>query len=99
MFFERFIAQLSGLAAHGPVLMVLEDAHWVDPTTRELFDVVIERARKLPILFIMTYRPEFIPSWLGQAHVTALTLNRLTAENAALVKRVAGGNTAGAGRC
>jgi len=92
MFFERFTAQLSGLAARGPVLMVLEDAHWVDPTTRELFDVVIERVRKLPVLFIMTYRPEFIPSWLGQAHVTALTLNRLgRRENAALVKRVAGG--------
>jgi len=92
MLFERFIAQLSALAARGPVLMVLEDAHWVDPTTRELFDVVIERARKLPVLFIMTYRPEFTPSWLGQAHVTALTLNRLgRRDNAALVKRVAGG--------
>ena len=89
---ERFIAQLSGLAAREPVLMVLEDAHWVDPTTREFFDVVIERVRDLPVLFVMTYRPEFTPSWLGQSHVTALTLNRLgRRENAALVKRVAGG--------
>jgi class 3 adenylate cyclase/tetratricopeptide (TPR) repeat protein len=89
---ERFIAQLAGLAAREPVLMILEDAHWVDPTTRELFDVVIDRVRGLPVLFIMTYRPEFVPSWLGQSHVTALTLNRLgRRENAALVKRVAGG--------
>ena len=89
---ERFIAQLEGLSAREPVLMVLEDAHWVDPTTRELFDAVIERVRGLSVLFIMTYRPEFSPSWLGQSHVTVLTLNRLgRRENAALVKRVAGG--------
>ena len=89
---ERFIAQLADLAAREPVLMVLEDAHWVDPTTRELFDLVIDRARVLPVLFIMTYRPEFTPSWLGQSHVTALTLNRLGRRaNAALVRRVAGG--------
>ena len=72
--------------------MVLEDAHWIDPTTRELFDIVIDRVRDLPVLLIMTYRPEFSPPWLGQSHVTALTLNRLgRRENAALIKQVAGG--------
>jgi len=89
---ESFLAQLAGLAARRPVLMVLEDAHWIDPTTRELFDFVIDRVRKLPVLLIMTYRPEFAPPWLGQAHVTALTLNRLgPRDNAALVRQVAGG--------
>ena len=89
---ESFLVQLAGLAARQPVLMVLEDAHWIDPTTRELFDIVIDRVRKLPVLLIMTYRPEFSPPWVGQAHVTALTLNRLgPRDNAALVRQVAGG--------
>ena len=88
---ERFIAQVSALAARSPLLMVLEDAHWVDPTTREWFDVVIDGVRALPILFVMTYRPEFVPSWLGQSHVTGLTLNRLGRRaNASLIKHVAG---------
>jgi tetratricopeptide (TPR) repeat protein len=91
LLFERFIARLSRLAEAAPVLVVLEDAHWVDPTTRELFDIVIDRLRTLPVLLIMTYRPEFTPSWLGQSHVTALTLNRLgRRDNAALVACVAG---------
>jgi DNA-binding winged helix-turn-helix (wHTH) protein/tetratricopeptide (TPR) repeat protein len=91
LLFERFIARLSRLAERAPVLVVLEDAHWVDPTTRELFDIVIDRIRTLPVLLIMTYRPEFTPSWLGQSHVTALTLNRLgRRDNAALVACVAG---------
>jgi DNA-binding winged helix-turn-helix (wHTH) protein len=89
---ERFIAQIAGKAGSTPVLMILEDAHWIDPTTRELFDAVIERVRGMRVLLIMTYRPEFSPSWLGQAHVTALTLNRLgPRENAALVRNIAGG--------
>jgi DNA-binding winged helix-turn-helix (wHTH) protein/tetratricopeptide (TPR) repeat protein len=74
---QRLVDQLAGLAAREPVLMVFEDAHWVDPTTRELFDIVVERVRTLPVLLIVTYRPEFSPPWLGQSHVTALTLNRL----------------------
>jgi class 3 adenylate cyclase/tetratricopeptide (TPR) repeat protein/energy-coupling factor transporter ATP-binding protein EcfA2 len=90
---ERLISQLEGLAAQAPLLMVLEDAHWIDPTTRELFDVVVERIRSLPVLLIITYRPEFSPPWLGQSHVTVLTLNRLgRRDNVALVKQVAGEN-------
>jgi len=90
--FERSIAQLASLAARGPVLVLLEDAHWIDPTTRELFDLVIDRVRSLPVLLVMSYRPEFTPPWLGQAHVTALTLNRLGRRaSAALMTRVTGG--------
>jgi class 3 adenylate cyclase/tetratricopeptide (TPR) repeat protein len=89
---DRLIAQTVGLAARQPVLMILEDAHWIDPTTRELFDITIERVRNLPVMLIVTYRPEFAPPWLGQSHVTTLTLNRLgRRENAILIKQVAGG--------
>ena len=89
---ECVIARIVALAAKQPVLMILEDAHWIDPTTRELFDILVERVRGLPILLVMTYRPEFYPPWLGRSHVTALTLNRLDQrENALMICRVAGG--------
>ena len=63
---EALIRQLEGLARKQPVLMVFEDAHWVDPTSRELLDLTVERVRNLPVLLIVTFRPEFQPPWTGQ---------------------------------
>ena len=72
--------------------MVFEDVHWIDPSSRELLDLAVERAARLPVLLLVTFRPGFQPSWTGQPHVTALALNRLgPREGAALVRRVAGG--------
>jgi tetratricopeptide (TPR) repeat protein len=89
---EQLVGQIAGLAAEMPVLIVLEDAHWVDPTTHELFDILVERIRALPVLLIITYRPEFTPPWLGQSHVTVLTLNRLgRRDNIAVIRQVAKG--------
>jgi len=89
---ESLIVRLAAAAAHDPVLLLLEDAHWADPTTRELFDTIVERIRDLRVLLIVTYRPEFSPPWLGQSHVAALTLNRLgRRSNATLVRQIAGG--------
>jgi predicted ATPase/class 3 adenylate cyclase len=89
--FEALLRQLEGLARQHPVLMILEDAHWSDPSSRELFDHVVDRARGLPILLVVTFRPEYAPPWVGQARVTTLTLNRLDrAEGVALVRRIAG---------
>jgi len=88
---EALIRQLDGLARHQPVLMVFEDAHWVDPTSRELLDLTIERVRNLPVLLIVTFRPEFQPVWTGQPQVTILTLNRLDRrDRSALVAQIAG---------
>ena len=56
---EALIRQLEGLARQQPVLVVFEDAHWIDPTSRELLDLVVERVRSLPVLLIVTFRPEF----------------------------------------
>ena len=68
--------------------MVFEDAHWIDPTSRELLDLVVERIRNLPVLLIVTFRPEFLPPWTGQPQVTVLALNRLDRHNrTALVER------------
>ena len=90
--FESFIAQLVARAARGSLLVVCEDVHWIDPTTAELLDIIVERVRDLPVLLILTYRPEFRAPWLGEAHVTALTLTRLSRrDNEALVRQVASG--------
>jgi class 3 adenylate cyclase/tetratricopeptide (TPR) repeat protein len=75
------IDQLVGLAAQQPVLFVFEDAHWIDPTSLELLEQVIERIIDLPVLMVVTYRPEFTAPWIGLPHVTLQALNRLTARD------------------
>jgi class 3 adenylate cyclase/predicted ATPase len=88
---QALVAQLAGLAAHQPVLALYEDVHWIDPSTLELLGLVIERARQLPVLALVTFRPEFQPPWTGQAHVTTLTMSRLgRRQGADLVARVTG---------
>jgi class 3 adenylate cyclase/tetratricopeptide (TPR) repeat protein len=92
LIFRTFLVQLEKLAARGPVLIALEDAHWLDPTSRELFDQIVDRLQRLPVLLVVTFRPALSPPWIGFPHVTLLTLNRLTQQQARLlVERVAGG--------
>jgi class 3 adenylate cyclase len=88
MTLEALVDQLGGLAAGQPVLLVCEDAHWIDPTTLELLGLVIERIQRLPVLSIVTFRPEFRPPWTGLPQVSALPLTRLgRREGAAMVGR------------
>jgi class 3 adenylate cyclase/tetratricopeptide (TPR) repeat protein len=85
------VGQLERLARHRPVLFVFEDAHWADSTSLELLDRVAERVRRLPVLLILTHRPDFEPPWTGESQVTSLTLSRLgRRESATLTERVAG---------
>jgi class 3 adenylate cyclase len=89
---EALIRQLEGLARGQPVVTVFEDAHWIDPTSRVLLDLTLERVRSLPVLLIVTFRPEFQPPWTGQPQVTMLALNRLDRhDRTALVAQLAGG--------
>jgi predicted ATPase len=89
---EALIRQLEGLARRQPVVMVFEDAHWIDPTSRELLDLTVERVRSLPVLLIVTFRPEFQPPWTGQPQVSMVTLNRLDRrDRTALVEQISGG--------
>jgi len=89
---EALIRQIEALARWQPVLMVFEDAHWIDPTSRELLELTVERVRSLPVLLILTFRPEFQPPWTGQSQVTMLTLNRLDRhDRTALIEQIAGG--------
>jgi class 3 adenylate cyclase len=86
---QALVDQLDGLAAAQPVLLAYEDVHWSDPTTQELLGLTIERLQRLPVLLLITYRPEFSPPWPSQPHVSALALSRLgRREGAALVERV-----------
>jgi DNA-binding winged helix-turn-helix (wHTH) protein/predicted ATPase len=88
---EALLDQLEALARRQPLLMVFEDAHWVDPTSHELLDLAIERIRTLPVLLIVTFRPGFENVWIGQPQVTMLTLNRLDRrDRSALVVQIAG---------
>ncbi len=74
--------------------MCFEDAHWIDPTSRELLDLTVEQVRELPVLLIVTFRPEFQPPWTGQPQVTMLALNRLDRhDRTVLVEQIAGGKT------
>jgi class 3 adenylate cyclase/predicted ATPase len=87
---EALIRQLEGLARRQPIVDVIEDAHWIDPTSRELLDLTVERVRSLPVLLIATFRPEFQPPWIGQPQVTMLALNRLDRrERTALIEQIA----------
>jgi class 3 adenylate cyclase/predicted ATPase len=89
---EALIRQLEGLARQQPVVMIIEDAHWIDPTSRELLDLTVERVGSLPVLLIVTFRPEFQSPWTGQPQVTTLALNRLDRrDRTALVAQIAGG--------
>ena len=88
------LTQVEGLAARQPVLMVFEDVHWSDPTTRESLDLIIDRVPKLRVLVIITFRPEFSPPWTGRPHVTMLILNRLPSrQRAQFISGVIGGKT------
>ena len=88
---EALTSQLAELARQQPVLMIFEDAHWVDPTSLEVFGRIVDRIKTLPVLLIVTFRPEFDAPWVGQSHVTSLTLNRLgEREAAAIIARLAG---------
>ncbi|HKD58102.1 MAG TPA: AAA family ATPase, partial [Hyphomicrobiaceae bacterium] len=88
------LTQVEGLAVHQPVLMVWEDVHWSDPTTRESLDLLIDRVATLRVLMIITFRPEFALPWVGRPHVTVLTLNRLPPrQRAEMIAYVTGGKT------
>jgi len=89
---NALLEQLASLARRGPLLMLFEDAHWADPTSLELLALTIEHMQSLPILLIVTFRPDFQPPWAGQPHVTTLALNRLDRrERTVLVEHITGG--------
>src|SRR5262249_9487980 len=88
---EVTLAEVEAFARKNPDLMIFEDAHWADPTSPEAFGRAVDRIANLPVLLLITFRPEFEPPWIGQPHVASLTLNRLTRREVdAMIDRLAG---------
>jgi class 3 adenylate cyclase/tetratricopeptide (TPR) repeat protein len=89
---EALRSQIEALAERNPVLMVFEDVHWADPTSLEFFELVVERASRLPLLAIVTFRTEFVPPWISHPQVTLISLNRLPRRlSAEMIAHVTGG--------
>ena len=94
MTLAALLEELAALSRQRPTLLIFEDAHWADSTSRELLDRMVERASRLPLLMIVTFRPEFSAPWMGQAHVMSLSLSRLGRhDTAALVGGVTQGKS------
>jgi predicted ATPase len=76
--FDILLALVEALAAQQPVLVVVEDLHWVDPSTLELLALLIDQVPTMRLYTVLTCRPEFQPPWGFRTHLTPLALNRLT---------------------
>jgi class 3 adenylate cyclase len=87
--FEALHRRLAGLARTNPALLLFEDAHWADPSTLELLETTLDRLAELPVLLVVSFRPEFTAPWIGRAGVSLIALSRLDRrESAALAARV-----------
>jgi len=88
---EALTAQMEALSRRNPLLMIVEDAQWSDPTSLEAFGRAVDRLKTLRILLLVTFRPEFHAPWVGQPYVSSLTINRLTErESDAMIDHVVG---------
>src|SRR5687768_10102790 len=91
--FTSLYDQICALAATRPVLIIVEDVHWIDPTTLELLDLILPKLKNWRVLALLTFRPEFQAPWEAEPHVTNLVLNRLSAiEVGTMLENVAGGS-------
>jgi predicted ATPase len=88
---QALLTILLRIATQQPVLFIMEDLHWVDPTTLELLSLLVDQGPTSRILALFTFRPDFSPPWTGRSHLTQVTFNRLPPRQAAeLTGRVAG---------
>ena len=88
---NAFLALVRAMAERQPVLVMVEDLHWVDPSTLELLGLLIDQVPTSRIYIVLTCRPTFEPPWGFRTHLMRLTLNRLTPPQAAeIVGRMLG---------
>ncbi len=89
---DTLIAWLHADAQSNALVVVVEDLHWIDASTRDLIGTLLERITEMPILVVLTYRPEFVPTWALHGRISTLPLARLTSEQSAMVAQgIAGG--------
>ena len=74
---HALLTTLLRIAAQQPVLFVMEDLHWVDPSTLEFLSFLVDQGPTARILALFTFRPDFSPPWTGRSHLTQVTLPRL----------------------
>jgi hypothetical protein len=72
---RALVDTMAAIARRQPTVMLFEDIHWADPTTLDVIDLLIHRVRNIPLLIVLTHRPEFSPRWSHYGHVAALTLS------------------------
>jgi class 3 adenylate cyclase/tetratricopeptide (TPR) repeat protein len=88
------VALITSLADRVPLLVLFEDVHWIDPSSQEALDALIDETRSHRVLCLITHRPEFAPPWTGAGHVTTLSLNRLGRRDVGgIIESVTGGKS------
>jgi predicted ATPase len=91
---QALLTILRRIATQQPVLFVMEDLHWVDPSTLELLSLLVDQGPTARILALFTFRPDFSPPWTGRAHLTQGTVHRLPRHQAVeVIRQVAHGKT------
>ena len=91
---QALLTTLLRIAAQQPVLFVMEDLHWVDPSTLEFLSLLVDQGPTARVLALLTFRPDFSPPWTGRSHLTQVTLPRLPRRQAAeIAGRVAHSKT------
>jgi class 3 adenylate cyclase/tetratricopeptide (TPR) repeat protein len=89
---EVLLTILFKLAAQQPVLLLIEDLHWVDPSTLDFLSLLVDQAPTVRLSILLTCRPTFRAPWSARAHVAQLTLSRLPRSHVEqMVTSVAGG--------
>lgn len=92
MIFEALFKMMKAQSERSPVLMIAEDAHWIDPSTDEFLGLLIDQLRHFRLLLLVAARPEFAPGWAVHPHVTTLNLNRMSRTDCQrLIATVTGG--------
>jgi class 3 adenylate cyclase/predicted ATPase len=89
---RALVETTEAIARRQPAVVLFEDVHWADPTTLETLDLLIHRVGNIPLLIVLTHRPEFVSRWPHYGHLTTLTLSKLTrSQSSAMVARLSGG--------
>jgi class 3 adenylate cyclase/predicted ATPase len=91
LIFETMLGVLLEIAKQQPLLLVMEDLHWADPTTLEFLNLIVDQLATTRIFALFTFRPDFNPPWGSRAYVTILMIHRLTRKTCAdMVRHITG---------